>query len=102
MPAGDGDHGSMTAIKRLLRLLRAWMQRRARRRAHLGSFMGVSDRVLADIGVRRIDVYGAMAGVVPLRRTAATAEEAPPDAAVCELPPRPRLAVVANDLSAAA
>ena len=101
MPANYGEYGSMTAMTWLLRLFSAWRQRRAaRRRARLHSFMDVSDRVLADIGVRRADVYGAMIGVAPLRR--AVAPEGSPEAEIYELPRRPPLTVVANDLGAAA
>ena len=100
---GDGNHGSMRALRRLARALGAWRQdRSARRRAKLHSFMDLSDRVLADIGVRRPDVVGAAVGAMPLRRAAAGAAAAPRDAQICGLPRRPTLTVVANDLDAAA
>jgi uncharacterized protein YjiS (DUF1127 family) len=51
---GDGDHGSISALRRLALALGVWRQdRAARRRAKAHSFMGLSDRALADIGVRR-------------------------------------------------
>jgi uncharacterized protein YjiS (DUF1127 family) len=100
---GDGDGGSMSALRRLARALGAWRQNRAARRgAKAHSFMGLSDRALADIGVRRADVVGALVGAMPLRRTAATAAESPHHAQIYELARRPPLTVVADDLGAAA
>jgi uncharacterized protein YjiS (DUF1127 family) len=101
MPADNHDRGPIDALRRLALLLNAWRRRRARRRARLNSFMGLSDRALADIGVRRTDVQGAMIGVVPLQRRAAGHDE-PCEAAICRLPRRPRLTVVTNDLGVAA
>jgi uncharacterized protein YjiS (DUF1127 family) len=102
MPADNTNPGSKNAMMRLMRLLGAWRQRRAaRRRGGVHSFMNLSDRALADIGLRRADVHGALVGVMPLRRSA-TAVEPPPDAAIRHLPRRPTLTVVVNDLSAAA
>jgi uncharacterized protein YjiS (DUF1127 family) len=100
---GDGDGGSMSALRRLARALGAWRQdRAARRRARRHSFMGLSDRALADIGVRRADIVGALVGAMPLRRTAATPAKSPDHAQIYELPWRPTPTVVANDLGAAA
>ena len=97
MPADTVNRGPMKAIKRLLN---AWRQRRAaRRRTRSNSFMSLSDRALADIGVRRADVHGAMLGVAPLRQGAL---DHTLEAAIHALPRRPRLKVVANDLDAAA
>jgi uncharacterized protein YjiS (DUF1127 family) len=102
MPADNRNHGAMSAPLRLLRLLNAWRQRRSeRRRARMHSFMGMSDRALADIGVRRADVYGALIGAVPLAQ-AATPDGSPAGATIRRLPRRPTLRVVPNDLSAAA
>jgi uncharacterized protein YjiS (DUF1127 family) len=101
MPADNHDRGPIDALRRLALLLNAWRRRRARRRARLNSFMGLSDRALADIGVRRADVHGAMIGGMPLRRRPVDYVQFS-DAAVCRLPERPRLAVVSNDLGAAA
>jgi uncharacterized protein YjiS (DUF1127 family) len=98
---GDGDQGSTGALRRLARALGAWRQERAaRRRAKAHGFMGLSDRALADIGVRRADVVGALVGALPLRRSAATAVEPPRNTQIYELP-RPRV-VAATDLSTAA
>ena len=103
MPADNRNHGAMSAPLRLLRLLNAWRQRRSeRRRARMHSFMGMSDRALADIGVRRADVYGALIGAMPLTQAAATPDESPSGATIRQLPRRPTLRVVPNDLSAAA
>jgi uncharacterized protein YjiS (DUF1127 family) len=99
MPA---DKASSGPIKAMIRLFSVWRQRRAaRRRAPFNSFMSLSDLALADIGVRRADVHGAMLGAAPLRQSA-TALEPAPDSAICQLPQRPRLTVVSNDLDAAA
>ena len=100
MPADhDRTHRPMSALARLVPTYRAWRQRRIARRH---SFMGLSNRMLADIGVRRADVYGAMVGAMPLVRSVARLEGAHPDAAIYALP-RPRAPkVAANDLSAAA
>jgi uncharacterized protein YjiS (DUF1127 family) len=100
---GDGDRGLMSALRRLARALGAWRQdRAARRRAKAHGFMGLSDRALADIGVRRADVVGAAIGAMPLRQSAATAAPSPRDAQLYEPPRRPTLTVVTNDLGAAA
>jgi uncharacterized protein YjiS (DUF1127 family) len=100
MPAENRNHGPINAMMRLVLLVRAWRQRRAaRRRIRWCSFMSLSDRALADIGVRRADVRGAMVGVTPLRRSAI---EHAPEGTIRQLRPRPALTVVANDLSAAA
>ena len=96
----DGTDGWMSALMRLVARFRAWRQRRV---AGRHSFMGLSDRTLADIGVRRADVYGAVVGAVPLARSAAPLEGAlPADTKVHQLPRRRMLTVVANDPSAAA
>jgi uncharacterized protein YjiS (DUF1127 family) len=101
MPA-DGNHGSIGALTRLARELSAWRQRRARRRrTHWRSFMDLSDRTLADIGLHRADVHAAMVGAMPLRRRS-TDHDQPLEAAICRLPKRPSLPVVSNDLGAAA
>lgn len=101
MPADSGTHGAMAGMMRLVRMFSSWRRRRAtRRRAYLHGFMGLSDRALADIGVRRADVSGALIGAVPLGRAVAAPEESVPDVALYELP-RPRL-VVANDFRTAA
>jgi len=103
MPAEFGL-GSMGALRRLAQMFNSWRRRRAARRAHLHGFMALSDRALADIGVRRAHVHGALVGAMPLGRTTATPEVSRPDAAIHELherPRRPTLTVVANDRAAA-
>jgi uncharacterized protein YjiS (DUF1127 family) len=58
-------------MRRLMRLLASWWRRVAvRQRARLHGLMGLSDRALADIGLRRADVHGALMGVMPLGRHA--------------------------------
>ena len=100
MPARhNGDNLSMSALMRLVASFRAWRRRRATRRH---SFMALSDRMLADIGVHRADVFGAAVGAVPLARTVAPLEGVLADAKVCQLPRRRALTVVPNELSAAA
>jgi uncharacterized protein YjiS (DUF1127 family) len=101
MPAINAVRGAIAPMARLARLLSAWRQRRARRLASLEGFIGLSDRVLADIGVRRADVHGAMIGGMQLRRSPIDHGQSS-EAAVCRLPKRPRLKVVTNDLDAAA
>jgi Domain of unknown function (DUF1127) len=65
--------------------------------------MALSDRILADIGLRRADVYGAMIGVVPLGRRASVPA---PAAATCQMSgcqmSGARLTLVANGLGDAA
>ena len=103
MPADSHSQGSMGAMRRLVQRICAWRERRAaRRRASLHSFMGLSDRTLADIGVCRAQVYGALIGAVPLEGNAAPAEELVCEAVVYELPRPPKLTVVTDDLSTAA
>jgi uncharacterized protein YjiS (DUF1127 family) len=106
MPANKQEHGSMTALGRLLRMLNAWRARRAaRRRAQLHGFMHMSDRMLADIGVRRADVHAAMSGMMPVEHIVRTHGAAPWTAQVQALRPQARQqseAYAANDLSAAA
>ena len=101
MPADNRNDGSMSALRRLLEKFAAWRRRRAaRRRAHLHGFMAMSDRALADIGVRRAHVHGALVGAMALGRDATT--ETPPEATICRLPGRPTLRLVSDDLDAAA
>ena len=100
MSAGhDGDDLSTSALTRLVASFRAWRRRRVAARY---SFMVLSDRMLADIGMHRADVFGAAVGAVPLARTAALLEGAPADAKVRQLPRRLALTVVPNELSVAA
>ncbi|HEU0224365.1 MAG TPA: DUF1127 domain-containing protein [Steroidobacteraceae bacterium] len=93
-------------IKALKRLLGAWRQRRAaRRRAHVREFMHMSDRMLADIGVRRADVHAAMSGLVPARHIARTTGGSSWTAQVHRLRPRchqPPGGLAGTDLGAAA
>ena len=94
MPADNRNHGAISAPLRLLRMLNAWRQCRSeRRRARMHSFMGMSDRALADIGVRRADVYGALIGAMPLAQGTATADGSRSDATIRQLPLRPTLTI---------
>ena len=103
MPADSHSQGLMCAMRRLVQRLSAWRQRLvARRRARLHSFTGLSDRTLADIGLCRAQVHGALIGAMPLRGNVAPAEEFVCDAVLYELPRRPTLTVVTDDLSNAA
>ena len=102
MPANSGRGGRTSAMKRLLS---AWRRRRAaRRRAHLHEFMNMSDRMLADIGVRRADVHAALSGLVPPTDIARTHGSASWSAPVHKLCPHTRQSetLTATDLSAAA
>jgi uncharacterized protein YjiS (DUF1127 family) len=61
---------------RLMRAFGRWRRRRAlRRRASLDGLVGLSDRSLADIGLRRADLQAAMMGVMPLGPRATAAED---------------------------
>ena len=106
MPANKQDRGLMAAMGRLLGLLDAWRRRRAaRRRAHLHDFIGMSDRTLADIGVRRADVHAAISGMVPVTHIARTQDGSPWTVQVHALRPQHcqrSEAFAATDLSAAA
>jgi uncharacterized protein YjiS (DUF1127 family) len=105
MPANDQEHGPMTAMKRLLRTIERWRQRRAARpRARLHGFVHMSDRMLADIGVRRADVHAALSGMMPVEQIARTRGGSPWTAQVHVLRPQAcqSEAFAAHDLSAAA
>ena len=91
--------GAVVAMRRLMRAINTWRQVRVRRRrAKIHRFMALSDRILADIGLRRADVNAAMIGVVPLGRRATLHA---PAGAIRQVSTE-RLALVANDLSEAA
>jgi uncharacterized protein YjiS (DUF1127 family) len=104
MPADRKRFDWMSALVRLLSAGRHW--RPPRRRAGLHDFMHMSDRMLADIGVRRADVHAAMNGLMPPQHIARTRGGAPWTAQVHRLRPRchePSEACAARkDLSAAA
>jgi uncharacterized protein YjiS (DUF1127 family) len=103
MPANDQRHGWMRALMPLVRIVAKWRQRRdARRGARLHGFMHMSDRMLADIGVRRADVHAALRGMMPIEHIARTQGGRPWTAEIHPLRRVPADAVVANDLSAAA
>jgi uncharacterized protein YjiS (DUF1127 family) len=86
----------------LLRSIAQWRQRRAAQRcARLHGFTHMSDRMLADIGVRRADVHAAMNGMMPVEHIARTQGGRPWTAEIRPLR-RPAEVIAANDLSAAA
>ena len=92
----------MSAVTPLLRIIAKWRQRRAARRgARLHGFMQMSDRMLADIGVRRADLHAAMSGMMPVEHIARTRGGRPWTAEIYSLRRRPDV-IAANDLSAAA
>jgi hypothetical protein len=62
----------------------------------------MSDRMLADIGVRRADVHAAMSGMMPVEHMARTRGGRPWTAQIHPLRRAPSEALAANDLSAAA
>jgi uncharacterized protein YjiS (DUF1127 family) len=103
MPA-DSRNGAWMST--LLRLFGAGRHRRApRRRADLHDLMHMSDRMLADIGVRRADVHAALSGLVPARNIARTSGGTPWTAPVHTLRPQcPERSdpMCGRDLSAAA
>jgi uncharacterized protein YjiS (DUF1127 family) len=103
MPADNGHCGRINAMERLLSAWRQW--RAARRRARLHEFVDMSDRMLADIGVRRADVHAAMSGLMPPQHIARTSGGAPWTAQIHTLRTRHRQApevLPAKDCSAAA
>ena len=107
MPADNQRHGPIAALARLLGMVVSWRRRRAaRRRAQLHGFMHMSDRMLADIGVRRADVHAAISGLVPVDHIARTHGGSPWTARIDALRPDVRQQTKASaanhDLSAAA
>jgi uncharacterized protein YjiS (DUF1127 family) len=102
MPANDQRHPWMSAMTPLLRSIAKWRQHRAERRGtRLHGFMHMSDRMLADIGVRRADVHAALSGIIPVEHIARTRGGRPWTAEIRPLRP-PAEVIAANDLSAAA
>jgi uncharacterized protein YjiS (DUF1127 family) len=102
MPA-DSKRKWMSVITRLLGAGRSW--RATRRRTDLHAFMHMSDRMLADIGVRRADIHAALSGLVPAQHIARTSGGTPWTASVHTLRPQcrePSDALCGRDLSAAA
>lgn len=98
MPADEGRHGWVNPIARL-----RGRGRTSRCRTDLHEFMHMSDRMLADIGVRRADVCAALSGLVPPQQIARTHGGAPWTAPVHMLHPHCREpSEAARDFSAAA
>jgi uncharacterized protein YjiS (DUF1127 family) len=106
MPANDQKHGLLAAVTWLVRMVTGWRGRRtARRRAQLYGLMRMSDRLLADIGVRRADVQAAISGLMPVEHIARTRGGAPWTAQLHVLCPHGRERSEANaaaDLGAVA
>jgi uncharacterized protein YjiS (DUF1127 family) len=106
MPANDQKLGLMAAMARLVRRVTGWRPRRAARRdTQLHVFMHMSDRMLADIGVRRADVHAALSGLIPVQHIGRTHGGSPWTAPVHALRPHERQRSEANatdDLGAAA
>ena len=103
MPADSKNGAWMSTLMRLLSAGRHW--RAARRRAPMHEFMHMSDRMLADIGVRRADIHAALSGLVPAQHIARTSGGTPWTASVHTLRPQcrePSDAMCGRDLSAAA
>jgi uncharacterized protein YjiS (DUF1127 family) len=98
MPANDQKHGLQTTLTRLLRRVTGWRRRRAaRRHAQLHGLMHMSDRMLADIGVRRADVHAAINGLMPVEHIARTRGGSPWTAQIHALRPQARERSEAND-----
>jgi uncharacterized protein YjiS (DUF1127 family) len=100
MPADSKRFDWMSAVARLLSAGQHW--RAARRRARLHEFVHMSDRMLADIGVRRADVHAAMSGLMPPQHIARTRGGAPWTAQIHTLRPQSHRRSNAADLDAAA
>jgi uncharacterized protein YjiS (DUF1127 family) len=104
MPANDQKHGLALAMTRLLRGLTG-RRRAGRSHAQLHGLVHMSDRMLADIGVRRADVHAAINGLVPVKHLARTQGGSPWTAQVHALRPQARArseADAEDDLGAAA
>jgi uncharacterized protein YjiS (DUF1127 family) len=103
MPANEQRHSWPSALAAPLRLIAKWRQRcAARRGARLHGFTHMSDRMLADIGVRRADVHAAISGMMPVEHLARTRGGRPWTAEIHPLRRPPCEALAADDLSAAA
>jgi uncharacterized protein YjiS (DUF1127 family) len=103
MPADTQRRNWINTMMRLLGAGRHW--RAARRRAHMHEFTHMSDRMLADIGVRRADIHAALSGLVPAQHIGRTSGGTPWTASVHTLRPQCREssdAMSGQDLSAAA
>jgi uncharacterized protein YjiS (DUF1127 family) len=103
MPADSKRRNWIEAMMRLLGAGRPW--RAPRRRAHMHEFMHMSDRMLADIGVRRADIHAALSGLMPAQHIARTHGGTPWTSTVHTLRPQsrePSDAMCGRDLSAAA
>jgi uncharacterized protein YjiS (DUF1127 family) len=97
------DPGSLGLLTRMARALRAWSRdRTVRRGASFHGFTALSDRALADIGVRRADMHAAMTGMLPVEHIARTHASSPWTAQVHALQRAPSEALAPDDLSAAA
>lgn len=90
MPAHSKRCNWLSMITRLLGV--GCRRQGPRRRAGLHDFMHMSDRMLADIGVRRADVHAAISGLMPPQHIARTRGGAPWTAEVHRLRPRCRQA----------
>jgi uncharacterized protein YjiS (DUF1127 family) len=102
MSMGVGRRGLISTLRRLAGALRIRHRRWAgRRHAQLHSFIGLSDRALADIGLRRADVHAAMSGMMPVEHIA-RAQGSPAWTADIHPLRRPAEVIAANDPSAAA
>jgi uncharacterized protein YjiS (DUF1127 family) len=73
MPAHSKRFDWISALRRLLGRRRSAPQRRA----GLHDLTYLSDRMLADIGVRRADVHAALSGLMPAQHIARTRGGAP-------------------------
>ncbi len=85
-------------MRRLVRALSTWRRRTRGGRARVHRFLALSDRTLADIGLRRADVYAAAIGIVPLGGRATVPA---PTAPICVISDA-RLTLVASDAGNAA
>jgi uncharacterized protein YjiS (DUF1127 family) len=100
MPAHSKHRNWLSMITRLLGMGRC--RQSPRRRAGLHDFMHMSDRMLADIGVRRADVHAAMSGLMPPQHIARTRGGVPWTAQIHTLRPQSHRRSNAADLDAAA
>jgi len=89
-------------LTRIGRAVGAAVRERLQRRADHFALMHMSDRMLADIGLRRLDVRGVVYGVLPIEQVTAQPAAMPKSADVAVLPPRPAAVEADRELDAAA
>lgn len=78
------------------------LRRLVRRRADRFALLSMNDHLLADIGLRRMDVQAIAYGVIPVEQVSASCERTPRSAEVTRLRARPAAQEPRPELDAAA